>query len=203
MRCFKCARQRCQFALKTCAIAAVRHSCASEMTSLPLQAVRRMKGSISFSQARERRSMIEHPAMQRQGRKLLTNDGAGGPLPFQSRRSTTACPPTCAIPVAICDGSFTSTPAVRRIGARSYAPASHCLATKVLTKPACGIPSARIGAGDCAGVRQGLAEDPLARVKLLEFASVDPAADAIAEGLQSARIHTQRANSPSLRLRQE
>src|SRR5271165_3603098 len=104
---------------------------------------------------------------------------------------------------AVCYVRPTSTPAVRRIGARSYAPASHCLATKVLTKPACGIPSARNGAGDCAGVRQGLAEDPLARVKLLEFASVDPAADAIAEGLQSARIHTQRANSPSLRLRQE
>jgi hypothetical protein len=41
------------------------------------------------------------------------------------------------------------------------------------------------------------------RLKLLEFASVDPEAHTIAEGFQSARIHTQRAHSPSLGLRQE
>jgi hypothetical protein len=43
------------------------------------------EGSLSFLQAKERRSVIEHPAMQRQGRKLLTND---------------CCGPAFALPVA-------------------------------------------------------------------------------------------------------
>ena len=41
-----------------------------------------------------------------------------------------------------------------------------------------------IGAGDGARFAEALAEDPLAVVSLLEFAPVDPAADAFAEGLQ-------------------
>jgi hypothetical protein len=149
MRMLKCARQRCQLALKTCAIAALRRSCASEMTSLPLQAVQRLEGSLSFSQARERRSVIEHPAMQRQGRKLLTNDGCGGPLPFRARRSTTACPPTCAF------RSQSATAALRRFETvglkrlkcanRGHSPAAEARGVTGDTAPAAGTSLELIG----------------------------------------------------------
>ena len=72
MEMLKCARQRCQLALKTCAIAALR----PQARGLLLQAVRRLPGPLPFLRGSERTSILEHRAMQRQGRKLLTNNGA-------------------------------------------------------------------------------------------------------------------------------
>jgi hypothetical protein len=43
---------------------------------LALEAVRRLQGSLPFLRGSERTSILEHRAMQRQCRKLLTNDGA-------------------------------------------------------------------------------------------------------------------------------
>jgi hypothetical protein len=55
--------------------------------------------------------------------------------PSRGDASRRAIRPTEASKAAVCYVPNTSTPAVRRVRGRYYAPASHCLATKVSTKP--------------------------------------------------------------------
>src|SRR5271157_1631885 len=57
------------------------------------------------------------------------------PLETEPRSRTTAHRPHVTFAVATGNDRNTSTPAVRRVRGRYYAPASHCLATKVSTKP--------------------------------------------------------------------
>jgi hypothetical protein len=80
------------------------------MTSLPLQGLYGACKVPSLFRKREneRRSLNIRRCSARVGNYSGTT-AVGGPLPFRSRRSTTACPPTCAIPVAICDRRLTST----------------------------------------------------------------------------------------------
>src|SRR3984957_13138025 len=80
------------------------------MTSLPLQGRYGACKVPSLFRKREneRRSLNIRRCSARVGNYSGTT-AVGGPLPFRSRRSTTACPPTCAIPVAICDRTLTST----------------------------------------------------------------------------------------------